>query len=250
MEKNMNPEQETETTPENVEVNVEVTETPATPATAASTTETPATPATTPEEKDEPAQPVKVQDLLSQHPELQAFLDSKIGEARKKGRESGKADLLKSLGTEDQNDLKAIIEAEKARKEAEMTEVQRLEEKIKALETERDTAKQEREAYEERTRKALIQTEIREQARELNFNDIDDLVRLLDYTEVTVDLEESTVSGIKDQAKALAKQKPYLIKVATAKPNPAPATPQPATTDAKEKAKKEQNKDKAWKPSL
>lgn len=247
MEKNMNPEQETE---ETVEDTVETPETPTTPATTATAATSTETPATTPEAKNETAQPVTVQDLLAQRPDLQSFLNSKIGEARKQGRESGKADLLKSLGTEDQNDLKAIIEAEKARKEAEMTEVQRLEEKIKALETERDTAKQEREAYEERTRKALIQTEIREQARELNFNDIDDLVRLLDYKEVTVDLEESTVSGIKEQAKALAKQKPYLIKATTAKPNPAPATPQPATTDAKEKAKKEQNKDKAWKPSL
>jgi cell division septation protein DedD len=191
-----------------------------------------------------------VQDLLEQYPELQTFLNSKIGEARKQGRENGKADLLKSLGTEDANALKSIIEAEKARKEAEMTEVERLNEKIKTLESERDAAQQERQNYEDRTRKALIQTEIREQVRELNFNDVDDLVRLLDYTEVTVDLEESTVAGIKEQAKALAKSKPYLIKSTVQKPNPVQPTPQPATTQAREQAKKDKDKDKAWKPSL
>jgi hypothetical protein len=210
------------------------------------TTETPASETVTPEKPE--TKVFNIADLTRDYPELQDYLNSKIGEARKDGREKGKADLLKTIGVDDPAVVKDLLQAEQARKEAEMSALEKLETKIAQLQKEKEKAEQARQDFETKTRKALIHSEVQSMARDLSFNDADDLARLLDYEKVEVDLETNAVEGIKEQAKLIAKQKPYLIKQVSQKPN-VPATPQPANTETQEKVKQDQAKSsRTWKP--
>lgn len=71
-----------------------------------------------------------------------------IGEARRKGRESAVADLLKDLGFEKADDLKALVTDARKRQEADMTEAEKAKAAKEAAEKERDELKARLEAAE------------------------------------------------------------------------------------------------------
>lgn len=75
-----------------------------------------------------------------------------VGEARKKGRETGLADLLKELGVDDAAALKTFVADAKQRAEAELTEVQKAQAAREKAEKEAADAKAQLEA-EQRARR-------------------------------------------------------------------------------------------------
>lgn len=56
----------------------------------------------------------------------QTVVNKLVGEARKKGRDSGKKEILEELGLEDEDALKQLVEAAKKREQEEMSELERL----------------------------------------------------------------------------------------------------------------------------
>lgn len=65
----------------------------------------------------------------------------KLSKRLDRARREGASELLKALGVEDADALKALVESEKKRRDGEMTEVQKAKRDLEALAKERDTLK-------------------------------------------------------------------------------------------------------------
>lgn len=195
-------------------------------------TQTQVTPPVTEQAKPVEKTAFDLKKLLTDHPELQTILDQQSGNARKEGREAAKKKLLEELGVNDLDSVKNVLQTAEQKRLAELSELEQLREQKLVAERERDAIKQAQVEAIEKTKQFLVAQEIKNIAAELKFNDADDLKSFLDRSKIEVDLDATSVSGIRAQAEALAKAKPYLIKqevvtppIETVTPNPAPATP-------------------------
>lgn len=213
----------------------------------------PATPQTQPEAKTEKPT-FDLKKLLSDHPELQTILDQQSGNARKEGREAARKKLLEELGVADVESVKTVLQTAEQKRLAELSELEQLREAKKKAEDERDAVRQAQVEALEKTKKFLVAQELKAIAAELKFNDADDLKNFLDVSKIEVDLDSTTVSGIRAQAEAIAKAKPYLIKqeqpvtpVETKPANPAPALPAAASPQP-EKKNDDQKRAQAFRP--
>ncbi|WP_253291310.1 phage scaffolding protein [Virgibacillus proomii] len=127
---------------------------------------------------------------------------------------------FKSLGYNSADELKAQLDelktlkqAEEERKKAEMDEVER-------LQAEKEEAAQKAQEAEEQARKAkeaannrILNTEIKSVARALNANDPNDVLALLDKSQIEMD-EEGNVTGVEEAVTAFKESKPWLFKQA------------------------------------
>lgn len=118
---------------------------------------------------------------------------------------------------EDYDDIKAKLvtfeQAEEERKKQEMTEVER-------LQVEKDeAAKKAIEALElaqkakEKANARILNTEIKSIARSLNANDPNDVLALLDKSEINID-EEGNIQGVESAVETLKVSKPWMFKQA------------------------------------
>ncbi|MDM5188606.1 scaffolding protein [Bacillus sp. DX4.1] len=116
---------------------------------------------------------------------------------------------------EDYDDIKAKLvefqKAEEERKKQEMSEVERLqaekeEEAKKALEASELAQK----AHEQANTR-ILNTEIKSVARALNANDPNDVLALLDKSDIKID-EEGSVQGVESAVEALKASKPWMFK--------------------------------------
>lgn len=119
------------------------------------------------------------------------FPDEKSFMARiKREAATQQAEFLKSLGVEDAEGLKAILEAEKKRKDDEMTESERLAKQLKDLETERDSALTRAEAITRNTEAKLMAAELGVNPARINhFLKLADLGDVKVYKDGSVDAE-------------------------------------------------------------
>lgn len=125
---------------------------------------------------------------------------------------------FKSLGFDSADELKAQLaklealeKAEEDRKKAEMTEAERLKaEKEEAAKKAEEAAEQAKNAQ-ETANKRILNTEIRSVARSLNANDPNDVLALLDTSNIEID-ESGDVKGVEDAVKALKEAKPWMFK--------------------------------------
>lgn len=190
---------------------------------------------------------LSIEDQLKSNPDYQAYLDKVAGNVRKETREKARKDFLAELGADDLAKVKAALDAERARQEAEMTEAQRLQAQIEALNAEKQALAAREQATQERMKHTLLATEVEKQARVFKFIDPFDLKSRIDLTAVEIDLETGVVSGVAEQAKAIAAKAKHLIEHPSS-PNPAPPTPQPASPQAQAAATVEEKRRKAWRP--
>lgn len=102
--------------------------------------------------------------------------------------------------------IEAFETAEKKRQDESLTETERYKQRTAELEAQLSREKEVRQA-------SLIRSEVRIQALKLGFTDPDDAYSLLDLSEVEFEEETGDVQGIDKLLKALAKSKPYLLKV-------------------------------------
>ncbi|MFS0562615.1 phage scaffolding protein [Terribacillus sp. 179-K 1B1 HS] len=163
-----------------------------------------------PEAKDDTttaAEPEKIPDETNQAGKTftQAELDEII--AKRLEREKGKKKEL-------EDKLAKLAEYEKAeeeRRKAEMSEVERLqaeyEEAQKKLQEYEESSKQAKEQAEKR----IIETEIKSIARSLNANDPDDVLALIDRSNITID-ENGNVTGVNEVLSAFKEAKPFYFK--------------------------------------
>lgn len=116
---------------------------------------------------------------------------------------------------EDYEDIKAKLitfeQAEDERKKQEMTEVERLQaEKDDAAKKAIEASELAQKAQEEANTR-ILNTEIKSVARSLNANDPNDVLALLDKTEIKID-EEGNVQGVETAVEALKASKPWMFK--------------------------------------
>jgi len=103
--------------------------------------------------------------------------------------------------------LEAFEKADEERKLAAMTELEKVQAELKASEDAR-------EAIERDARQALISHAVHLEAATANFHKPEDAMAFLGVAEFDVD-DEGKVQGVAEALKALAKERPYLVKPAT-----------------------------------
>jgi septal ring factor EnvC (AmiA/AmiB activator) len=112
--------------------------------------------------------------------------------------------------------LSAYEEAEKAAKEAQLSEIEKTQTKLSELQAQHET-------YKQQTQTRIIRYEVQQQAAKLGIIDPDAAAKLLDWSELEY-AEDGTPTNAEKLLTALVKSKPYLAPKA---PEPAqqPATP-------------------------
>jgi hypothetical protein len=108
--------------------------------------------------------------------------------------------------------LEALEADEAKRKEAELSEVEKADQRAKAAEAKAQ-------GLEQRWRDGMLRSAVTVEASKLQFYDPEDAFRLADLTALTVN-EDGTVTGVEDALKALVKAKPHLVKTTTTTPPP------------------------------
>ncbi|MGG5762650.1 scaffolding protein [Bacillus proteolyticus] len=116
---------------------------------------------------------------------------------------------------EDYDDIKAKLvafeKAEEERKKQEMTEVKRLQaEKDEAAKKAVEASELAQKAQ-EKANARILNTEIKSVARSLNANDPNDVLALLDKSDINVD-EEDNIQGVESAVEALKASKPWMFK--------------------------------------
>ncbi|PEC58451.1 scaffolding protein [Bacillus wiedmannii] len=116
---------------------------------------------------------------------------------------------------EDYDDIKAKLialeQAEEERKKQEMTEVERLQaEKDEAAKKAIEASELAQKAQ-EKANARILNMEIKSVARSLNANDPNDVLALLDKSEINID-EEGNIQGVESAVEALKVSKPWMFK--------------------------------------
>jgi hypothetical protein len=115
----------------------------------------------------------------------------------------------------DYDDLKAKLaefeEAEEERKKAAMSEQDRLQAEKEAAEKRAQELEEQSKKAQESANQRIINTEIRAVARGLNANDPNDVLALLDNSNVEID-DNGNVKGVEEAVKSLKDSKSWLFK--------------------------------------
>lgn len=102
-------------------------------------------------------------------------------------------------------ELKRFEEDEQKRKDAELSESERLQKELAAAQAAQADA-------EARVNDVLLRSEVERAAVKAGFVDPEVAYQLADLSEVEIDEEDGSVSGADKAVKALAKEKPYLLR--------------------------------------
>ncbi len=103
--------------------------------------------------------------------------------------------------------LDALEADEAKRKEAELSEVEKADQRAKAAEAKAQN-------LEQRWRDGMLRSAVTLAATQAQFYDPEDAYRLADLTSLTAN-DDGTVTGVEEALKALVKAKPHLVKAAT-----------------------------------
>ncbi len=145
----------------------------------------------------------------------QADLDRVAGESRKSGRETGLNDLLKDLGVEKADDLKALVSDTRKKQDAEKSELQKALEKIEELSKTAKSAEAKRDEAlskaTERLLKAAVLTEAAKPDHKIRADALADVWTFLDRSAIKIKDDGETFDGIAEAIKAVVKAKPYLV---------------------------------------
>lgn len=141
--------------------------------------------------------------------------DPQAGESQKTAKSAEDYDrIIAELRKENaghRTKLKTFEDAEAKRAEAQMTEQQKKDKQLADLQKAHDEAIRQHQEYK-------VSTEVRLQAAQMGFADLNDASRLLDWSEITYD-GDGTPNNVKPLLEKMLKAKPYLAGK--------PATPAP-----------------------
>ena len=156
----------------------------------------------------------------------QSELDHLFAERARQAQGKALGDLLKDLGVEKADDLKAIIARAREHENANKTALEKAQadsadwqKKFAAIQAERDQAIAQ---FKESTRRSAVLAEATKQ----NFRDdaLDDVWRVLDPSKLSE--KDGALAGVEDAVKAIAKAKPHWLKAKSG----AGGTPRPSGT--------------------
>lgn len=145
----------------------------------------------------------------------QADADQIAGKARDAGRQAAINELLKDLGLEKTDDLKALVTDTRKKQDAEKSELQKAQERneelakaAKAAEAKRDEALS---RATERLLKAAVLTEAAKPDHKIRADALADVWTFLDRSAIKIKDDGETFDGISEAIKAVVKAKPYLV---------------------------------------
>jgi hypothetical protein len=203
------------------------------PSSAAATAPEPQAPPPAPASKPEP--------VVGFTREQQAQIDHLTGQARKEAREAAMRALLAEFGVERPDDVKAAMTELKTRRQAEMSETERLKAEAEEARLEREAIAEQMDAMHEQMELVLVTAEVRTAATRLEidgktyrFRNPEDALHFLDLEDFEVDMDAQKVGGVEKALRRLAQERMYLVEEVggfTA-PTPAPVTPDPAPAHA------------------
>lgn len=170
----------------------------------------------------------------------QADVDRIVGERAKRAEQSAIGELLKGLGFEKADDLKALVDAARKDEADKLSEAEKAQKKIGELQKSIETAQAEAKAAIEAANEKLMKSQVLVSAQTIGFIDPADAWLYLDRGKIKAD-EQGNFTGIEEMLKEIATAKPHLVKppagVLGAVPSPRgkPATtPQEAEQDVNE----------------
>lgn len=146
----------------------------------------------------------------------QAQLDAMFGERAKSATATARADLLRSLGFEKEDDAKAAITNFKKLEDERKTNEQKLADRNAQLEKDIADTKAREKAANSLAEERLLRSAVLSEATKLGFVDAEDAWTFADKSKLSVDGE--AVKGAKDVAEAVLKAKPHLKGGLTPKP--------------------------------
>jgi hypothetical protein len=170
----------------------------------------------------------------------QADVDRIVGERAKRAEQSAIGELLKGLGLEKAEDLKALVEAARKSESDKLSEAEKAQKKIADLQKAIEQAKAEAKTASEAANEKLLTSQVLVAAQTIGFIDPADAMLYLDRGKVKVD-EAGNFTGIEEMLKEIVKAKPHLVKPQAgalgAVPSPrgkGATTPQEAEQDLQE----------------
>lgn len=141
----------------------------------------------------------------------QAELNALFGERGRQAKQAAISELLKELGVEKPEDIKAALKKAKDAEAAQMTELEKAQaEKADALKK-AEEAEQARTTTEAKALERLMKAEVKIAAAQMGFNDPADAWLYIDRTAIKV-TDDDTFEGIDKALEAVVKSKPYLVK--------------------------------------
>lgn len=163
----------------------------------------------------------------------QADVDRIVGERAKRAEESAIGALLKDLGFEKPDDLKALVADAKKRSDAEKSELDKANEHIATLAKAKEAADKERADAIERANVTLMRAAVMAEAAKADYRikpeALADVWTFVDKSSIKPkDGADGEYTGIGDALKALAKSKPYLVQDGNGHGTPRPGARQPA----------------------
>lgn len=163
----------------------------------------------------------------------QADVDRIVGERAKRAEESAIGSLLKDLGFEKPDDLKALVGEARKKQDAEKSELQKAQERIDALTKAKDTAEQERAEAIERANVTLMRAAVMAEAAKADYRikpeALADVWTFVDRSGIKPkEGADGEFAGIGEALKALAKAKPYLVQDGNGHGTPRPGAKKPA----------------------
>lgn len=141
----------------------------------------------------------------------QADVDRIVGERAKRAEASAVGELLKGLGVEKADDLKALVDAARKSESDKLSETEKAQKRIEGLEKAIETAKAEAKAAIEAANEKLLQSQVLVAAQSIGFVDPADAWLYLDRGRIKTD-EAGNFGGIEEMLKEVAKAKPHLVK--------------------------------------
>lgn len=136
--------------------------------------------------------------------ELDALIDTRLKRERKKYADY---DEVKAKADEYAKELEA-------KRQAELSEVERAQEVAKKYEEEKQTLAAQLEAVKKKAEQERIRNEFTKLAAKADIEYVDDALALADLSKVSVD-EDGNVSGVDEVVSALVESKPFLLKKKT-----------------------------------
>lgn len=141
----------------------------------------------------------------------QAELNALFGERGRQAKQAAISELMKELGVEKPEDIKAALKKAKDAEVAQMTELEKAQaEKADALKK-AEEAEQARTTTEAKALERLMRAEVISAASRLNFNDPADAWLYIDRTAIKV-TDDDDFEGIDKALEVVVKAKPYLVK--------------------------------------
>lgn len=159
----------------------------------------------------------------------QAELDRMFGERTRQARKAGIAELLKELGVEKAEDIKAALQKAKEAEEAQLSELEKANKRAADLEAKAKQADEARTIAEVRAQEKLLKAAVMAEATRQGFNDAADAWQFVDRTKIEAG-EDDSFKGLDKAVKAVLEAKPYLAK---AEERPRIGTPRTPTNGGK-----------------